>query len=318
MATSDTNSATRKNHRGASPRIKRSKRRATARRIQLPDGQHVAIAEYGQPEGEPVFFCHGWPASRLQAGLLHNEALELGARIIAPDRPGIGFSPAQKGRRLRDWPALIDGLADTLGLDRFRILGVSGGGPYALAAAWGLPERAIAAAVVCTAPPLAEREDVSGLSPAYRWMLATYRRRPSALKWLFYLARPLAVIHPPNWMRNRILRSLPEAEADTLRDPFLFETCFRNYRESWSGGAEGLFRDAEIYATPWDFPLEEIHVPVRLWHGLQDCNFAWQLAEEIAGRLPNCHTRFVEGEAHYSLAIRRRREILEDLLATGV
>jgi len=284
----------------------------------LPDGQPLAIAEYGQPEGEPVFFCHGWPASRLQAGLLHTEALELGARIIAPDRPGIGFSPAQKGRRLRDWPALIGGLADTLGLNRFRILGVSGGGPYALATAWGLPDRAIAAAVVCTAPPLADRQDVSGLNPAYRWMLATYRRRPSALKWLFYLARPLAVLHPPEWMRNRILRNLPEAEADTLSDPFLFETCFRNYRESWSGGAEGLFRDAEIYATPWDFPLEDIHVPVRLWHGLQDCNFAWQLAEEIAGRLPNCHTRFVEGEAHYSLAIRRRREILADLLATGI
>ena len=285
--------------------------------MELPDGQSVAIAEYGQPEGEPVFFCHGWPASRLQAGLLHAEALELGARIIAPDRPGIGFSPVQKGRRLRDWPALIGGLADTLGLDRFRILGVSGGGPYALAAAWGLPERVIAAAVVCTAPPLAGREDVSGLNPAYRWMLAAYRRRPSALKWLFRLARPLAMIHPPDWMRNRILRNLPEAEAETLSDPQLFETCFRNYRESWSGGAEGLFRDAEIYATPWDFPLEEIHAPVRLWHGLQDCNFAWQMAEEIAGRLPNCHPRFVEGEAHYSLAIRRRREILADLLAAG-
>ena len=58
-------------------------------------------------------------------------------------------------------------------------------------------------------------------------------------------------------------------------------------------------------------------MPVRLWHGLQDRNFAWQMAEEIADRLPNCHTRFVDGEAHYSLAIRRRREILADLLATG-
>ncbi len=126
----------------------------------------MAFAEYGQPDGEPVFFCHGWPASRLQAGLLHNEGLELGARIIAPDRPGIGFSPIQKGRRLRDWPALIGGLADTLELDRFRILGVSGGGPYALATAWGLPERTIAASVVCGAPPLADRHDVIALNSA--------------------------------------------------------------------------------------------------------------------------------------------------------
>ena len=212
---------------------------------------------------------------------------------------------------------LVGGLADALDLDHFRILGVSGGGPYALAAAWGLPDRVRAAAVVSTAPPLAERDDVSGLNFAYRWMLATYRRTPSALKWLFYLARPIAVLPPPDWLRVRILRRLPKEEAETLCDPLLFEACLTNYRESWSGGAGGLFRDAAIYGDPWDFPLEDIHVPVRLWHGLEDSNFAWQLAEEISKRLPNCRTRFVKDEAHYSLAIRRRREILADLLESG-
>lgn len=295
----------------------RAQRRGTPRWVELPTGQRVAFAEYGVPDGDPVLFCHGWPASRLQGGLLHEYAVELGARIIAPDRPGIGFSPIQNGRRLRDWPHLIAGLADGLGLDDFRILGVSGGGPYVLAAAWGLPERVRAASVVCTAPPLADLQDVSGLSPAYQWMLSVYRRTPSALKWLFYMMRPLAAIHPPDWMRNRILRKMPSAEAETLRDPVVFDACYRNYQESWGGGAGGLFRDAAIYASPWDFSLEQIRVPVRLWHGREDSNFAWQLAEEISARIPNCHTRFVEGEAHYSLAIRRRREILADLLASG-
>ncbi len=58
-------------------------------------------------------------------------------------------------------------------------------------------------------------------------------------------------------------------------------------------------------------------MPVRLWHGKQDRNFAWELSQELARRLPNCHPRFLDDEAHYSLAIRRRREILADLLAAG-
>ena len=283
--------------------------------IELPDGRRIAFAEYGDPTGVPVIFCHGWPATRLQAGLLHDDACDFGARIIAPDRPGVGFSSAQPGRTLTDWPQFLTELTNALDLEEFRVLGVSGGGPYALASAWGLPDRIPAVSVVCSAPSLAEREDVSSLNPAYQWLLRTHRRRPSALRWLFRVARPLSRVHPPPWLRARMLRSLPVPEAETLADDAIFEACFRNYRESWRGGADGLYFDASIYAEPWGFALEDIRVPVRLWHGKDDRNFSWELAEEMAGRLPNCTPRFIENEAHYSLAIRRRREILADLLA---
>jgi pimeloyl-ACP methyl ester carboxylesterase len=283
--------------------------------IGLSGGRKVAIAEYGDPDGIPVIFCHGWPASRLQAGLLHEDACELGARIIAPDRPGVGYSPAQPGRTLTDWPQLLDEMADRLGLGEFRVLGVSGGGPYALAAGWGLPERIPVISVVCSAPQLAEREDTSHLNPAYQWLLRTQQRRPAVLRWLFRAARPLARVHPPLWVRPWMLRKLPPPEAETLADREIFETCFRNYRESWRGGADGLYGDGAIFAQPWGFPLNEVRVHVRLWHGMEDRNFAWELADEMAAQLPDCETRFIENEAHYSLAIRHRRAILADLLA---
>ena len=178
-----------------------------------------AVAEYGNPDGIPVIFCHGWPASRLQAGLLHDDACELGARIIAPDRPGRRFLARPTGPH-------FDGLAASssarwptpLGCDKFRVLGVSGGGPYALAAAWGLPERIPAVSVVCSAPPLAERKDTRHLNPAYRWLLRTHRVRPSVLRWLFRAARPLARVRPPLWLRPWMLRTLPAPEAETLAD----------------------------------------------------------------------------------------------------
>jgi pimeloyl-ACP methyl ester carboxylesterase len=283
--------------------------------IPLSGDRTIALAEYGDPAGTPVFFCHGWPASRLQAGLLDEHARELGARILSPDRPGVGYSPMHPGRTLRDWPAVLGEMADALEIEKFRVLGVSGGGPYALAAAWGLPERVPAVAVVCGAPPLAESADPSLLNPAYQWLLRTHRQSPGTLRWLFRAARPFARVRPPNWILPWILRRMPAAEAETLADRHILETCFTNYCESWRGGADGLHGDATIYADPWGFALEDIQVPVRLWHGKQDRNFAWKLSEEIAQRLPHCTPRFLDDEAHYSLAIRRRREILEDLLA---
>ena len=75
--------------------------------------------------------------------------------------------------------------------------------------------------------------------------------------------------------------------------------------------------DAQIYAQPWGFPIEEVRVPVRLWHGNQDRAFSARLAEDIANRLPNCEARFVDGAGHYSLPIRYMRQILQDLIYSG-
>jgi hypothetical protein len=73
--------------------------------------------------------------------------------------------------------------------------------------------------------------------------------------------------------------------------------------------------DAQIYAQPWGFAIEDVLVPVRLWHGKEDRAFAVRLAQEIATRLPNCKAHFVENEGHYSLPIRHMREILQDLIS---
>ena len=73
--------------------------------------------------------------------------------------------------------------------------------------------------------------------------------------------------------------------------------------------------DGQIYAEPWEFPLEDIRVPVRLWHGTQDRAFSVHLAEEVAKRLPNCKARFINNAGHYSLPIRHVRDILADLIS---
>jgi pimeloyl-ACP methyl ester carboxylesterase len=287
--------------------------------LEVSPGLQLAVDECGDPQGAPVFFFHGWPASRLQGSGFSVEARELGVRIISPDRPGIGLSAQQPGRRLLDWPPLVRHMARMLGIERFRVLAVSGGGPYALATAYALPEHVEAVAVVSGAPPLGPDVDQRALLPIYRWLLAAYRRRPGMVRWLFHAVRPVATVRPPIWAWPCLLLFVPAADRSALRDPEVFERSFGCYREAWRGaGALGVISDAEVYAQDWGFSPEEVQVPVRLWHGKADRSFSWRLAEALAVRLPDCETRFIEGEGHYSLPIRHRAAILQDLLACPV
>jgi pimeloyl-ACP methyl ester carboxylesterase len=248
------------------------------------------------------------------AELTDEAARELGLRIISLDRPGIRDSQLDPKRTLLDWPPLMRELATHLQIDKFKILAISGGAPYAYVAAWMMPERVEAIAVVSGAPPIAELEDRSGLLRLYNRLLALRAVRPGLLRALFRIARPFARIRLPIRVRPLLLKVLQPCDANVLRDSKSFEACFESARQAWSSSAEGVMIDADIYANPWGFPLEEVRVPVRLWHGRKDRTFSYRLAEQVAARLPDCEFHLVEGAGHYSLPIRHTKEILADMM----
>lgn len=285
--------------------------------FQLDGGAVVAYQEYGDPSGTPVLFCHGWPSSCTMGQLADEPARALGVRIISPDRPGISESSMQPDRKLSDWPPVAEQLADGLGIGDFRILAISGGAPYAYATAVAMPARIHAIAIVGGVIPFAELNDFNGLLPLYRWMLAFYRDRPELLRKLFRLAQPFLSIRAPIRLRPMLLKMLllRPCDAASLRDDAAFEAIFESQRRAWRGTAEAVMTDAKIYAEPWGFGVEDVRVPVRLWHGIEDRAFSVRLAEELANRFPNCKARFVPKEGHYSLPIRHMREILEDLIS---
>ena len=109
--------------------------------ILLQDSRYLSYAEYGSRSGCPVFYFHGLPGSRLQRPPEIPPALRHKIRLVTIDRPGMGFSTFKPGRRLLDWPSDVEELADALGIGRFAVIGVSGGGPYAAACAYGIPGR---------------------------------------------------------------------------------------------------------------------------------------------------------------------------------
>ncbi len=283
--------------------------------LDLADGGQIAYDEYGDAAGVPVIFCHGWPSSRSMAQLTDAAARKLGVRIISPDRPGINGSTFRPNRTLAEWPKVMRRLATKLSLGRFRVLAVSGGAPYAYVSAWAMPERIVSTAVVSGVPPISELPNHAGLLRLYRWMLAVHAKEPALARKLFSVARPFASFRPPIRLRPLLLKLLPPGDADVLRDSAAFESCFESARCAWRGSAAGVMADGEIYSQPWGFPLEEIRVPVHLWHGTKDRTFSYKYSEELSERLPNCRLNIVENAGHYSLPIRYMDRILAALVA---
>src|SRR5262252_5487282 len=121
--------------------------------LTLRDGRTLAYLEVGSATGAPVFHFHGHGSSRLEALALADAAERAQLRLIALDRPGIGYSDPKPGDRLLDWPSDVAEAADQLGIVRFAVQGMSAGGPYALACAHALPDRVSACSLVSAVPP---------------------------------------------------------------------------------------------------------------------------------------------------------------------
>lgn len=279
--------------------------------VTLPSGRNLGYAEYGDPQGRPVFFFHGWPSSRLQAAYLDKDAMERGIRILAPDRPGIGNSDPFPKRRFSDWPKDVADFANALEIPRFSIFGISGGGPYALATCAQLSERIERTAIVCGAPPLSADADRTHMHWAYRTLSGMKSLRRAAVPALIPLSKWMigrGSHRPPmSWM----LKSIPARDREAIHSGSSWDTVTRSYLTAISNGAENLLTDGELYIEPWDFEPEKITVPVRFWHGLADANLPCEVAQKLAKRVPHSEGCWVDGEGHYSLAVFHATEVLD-------
>ncbi|MEK8142527.1 alpha/beta hydrolase [Streptomyces sp. M10(2022)] len=121
--------------------------------MRTADGRHLMVECQGDPQGRPVFLLHGMPGSRLGPAPRGMVLYQRNMQLIAYDRPGYGGSDRLPGRRVVDVVEDVRAIADSLGLDRFAVVGRSGGAPHALACAALMPERVTrTAALVGLAP----------------------------------------------------------------------------------------------------------------------------------------------------------------------
>ena len=281
-------------------------------RIELPDGRVLAAAEVGDPGGVPVLYAHGFPGSRLGVGLVEAEAVRGGVRLIGLDRPGWGESSPCRGRRLTDWPRDVAAAADTLGCPRFNLLGVSGGSPFTLACAAGIPGRVGRVALVCGLGPVEAMRAGDGMMWHNRLGLGLASRTP-------WLVRPVMGLAGPLLRRffdvaiDNLVRHAGPADREVLTDPAIREVLGREFREAFRHGGGGAAADGLIYGAAWDLDFGKIEAPVFLWHGEDDPIVPPTMARWVAERVPGIRTTYSPGDGHFSIVVRRIPEILEVL-----
>lgn len=279
---------------------------ADVQRLELKDGRTLAYAEYGDPAGVPVIAFHGMPGSRLQMKAASEQARAVGVRLIAPDRPGYGMSEPHPRQTLRGYPEDVRQLADALGLDRFAVMGVSGGGPYALSAAYGMPDRLSAAGVVSGIGPLRLRGSLRGMARINRIVFSLGRVSPA----LVGLVLPLLIKSSLPSMEKQV-QSGKSPSADL--SPELFAIVVMDQREAIRQGGKGVVPDMRMLWKPWGFRLRDISVPVHLWHGAADDLAPTSLARYVASRVPGCEATFYPGEGHADPLSKHIGEILHIL-----
>jgi pimeloyl-ACP methyl ester carboxylesterase len=279
--------------------------------LALPDGRVLAYEDYGVATGFPVLSFHGGLSSRLDAAPAHEAAVAAGVRLISPDRPGMGLSTYQRGRRLTDWPADVGHLTEALGIGEFAVMGWSAGGAYAAICAATMGARVTAAALLSSAVPLDLYGTTRGLSVEDRVLLVLTRRTP----WLASTLMKVSIVNASNARLFRaVIRTFPPADRSVLTEWGPPDHALSFVREAMRQGTEGCVQDYRIFGAPWGFSLEEIHVPVDIWEGSDDNTGPPGYRAFLKRHIPQATIHLVPGEGHLSLLPHQAPAIFSSLL----
>jgi pimeloyl-ACP methyl ester carboxylesterase len=284
--------------------------------VRLKDGRKLGYVEVGDPHGKPIIHFHGTPGCRLDVLFAEKFAAENGIRFIGTDRPGMGLSDFQPGRKLLDWPSDVLALADALELKRFAVQGVSGGGPFALSCAYKIPERLTACGVIVGMGPayLSTR----GMHGGNRMIFFISKYFPWLTAWMMRKSAKDTQDHETSLasMRENLDKNFRKFDADALRAPDKLEIFVLGAKEAFRQGAKGIANEASIFMKPWGFGLEDVKCSnIHLWHGDQDTNVPIGMARHMAETIPGCKAQFYEGQGHYSLPLNYLDEFITILAA---
>lgn len=282
--------------------------------IRLRDGRTLGFAAYGAAGGRPVLYLSGTMGSRLEAELFDAHATRLGLAVIGVDRPGHGLSSPQPGRTFAAFAEDLRELADALGLERFALMGLSGGGAHAAAAAAVLGARVSHLTLLSAAGP----PDAPGVAEA----------RPLALRATIGLAR-WTVVHL--WLLAALLgvavrarggkffaalRTGVPGDARALAQPEFRRILAASWAEGTRPGAIGVARDLRLQLRPWDVEVKDPGCPVELWFGALDSTTPPALAAFYERTYARAALRSFEDEGHLLLG-NHAAEILAAIAARG-
>ncbi|WP_231928400.1 alpha/beta fold hydrolase [Micromonospora echinaurantiaca] len=276
--------------------------------VHTGDGRILAVEEWGVPDGAPVLSVCGSPMSRLAR--YPDPALfeRLGVRLVTYDRPGFGRSTSRPGRRVVDGADDIAAIVDALDLDRLSVVGVSGGGPHALAFAARYPERVVRVAVLASLAP----RDAAGLEWTAGMADGNRRSAAAALQGRAAVEAHLAAVDRAG------PALLPANDQAVLARPEINAMVRAAFAEAVRPGLDGWVDDVHaLFGLPWGFDPATVSRPVRVWHGALDQAVPAAHGRWLAARIPGAELE-VQPDAGHAGHFDATPAVLEWLVAAHV
>jgi pimeloyl-ACP methyl ester carboxylesterase len=264
-------------------------------------GTRMAYHEYGDPEGKPIIFYHG-TGSHVHGMLLHKPALELGFRVIAPDRPGVAQSDFRPGWTVLEYAQDIAGLADSLGIERFGAVGISGAGPSLMASAFVIPNRLHCVIdLACAMPVYADPGMATYLGTADRFYAFLGTRLPLALfKVPFSLLGIMQkVMKSPESFAKMFDSSLCPADKEIFKLPEVQYLFMRDFQELFRQGSTGPAYDAQTVYKDWGFDLKDIGFHIEIFQGTADIFIPKKFSEYLQKKAKDARLNLIEGQGHF-------------------
>lgn len=264
------------------------------RTLETPDGRTLAYATWGDPDGFPILALHGTPGCRLNRWPKEELYLELGIYAVTHDRAGYGRSDRHHGRCVADEAADVAALADELGLERFGVIGGSGGGPHVLACAALLADRVVRAACVVGVAPLGDPgldEDAwtAGMDPEnvkeFGWARAGEDVLTVELERLQKDVEARAAVNPSSVLDEY---ELSESDRAELARPEFMQVIRETAFEQAVNGVGGWVDDDLAFVKPWGFEVGAVAVPTLVRYGLTDVLVPPGHGEWLAANVPGC------------------------------
>ena len=285
-------------------------------RVETKNGRSLRVTESGDPHGLPVLILHGSPGSGTLYPPHAQAALARRIRLIGYDRPGYGGSTPDPGRNVAAAASDAEALADHLGIDRFAVVGESGGGPPALACGALLPRRVIAVASLASPAPYGSPglDFTAGMGAAnVEEIQTTLRGGPE------YEQAAAAQIEgmrqsTPEQMRATFSTLLSPVDTEALSgdvESFLFSTM----QEGLRSGGRGYIDDDLAGVHPWGFDLSKIRTRASVWHGRQDRFVPFSHGVWLSENIPRAEPHLFDAEGHISLIARKTPDALAWIVA---
>ncbi|QCK16607.1 alpha/beta hydrolase [Mangrovivirga cuniculi] len=267
----------------------------------LPSGRKISYTIYGALEGRPVFAFHGTPGSRIWFTEDDEESKLQNIKLITVDRPGYGLSTPVKGRSIIDFADDINALADHLNINKYAVLGISGGSVYSLACAYRSPDRVIKATSISSIVPFINGRPPKEMCSENRNAFFLAKYLPFLAKWILNGSRKMIAKDPDKYIHHvqNQVDHLCSSDREFIQKEEAGNIILNTMKEAFRQSVHEAATEPSLLSKPWGFEPKDIQIPVEIWHGIDDTLTPIDPVKNYYEGKKNFICHFIEDKGHF-------------------